>query len=365
MQVCTGFVNTYTMITEASGAMNIYDISRRAGVSIATVSRVLNNSPHVSQATRDRVMKVIEDSGYVPNAFARGLGLNSMQTIGLVCPNASDPYLAQALAFLERAFRSQGYDCLLTCTGKGTSARREGVEKLITRHVDGMVLMGSSFIESTEKGNDYIRQAARQTPIVLLNGAFPCERVYGVLCDDRRATREAAEFLMDTGCGRILYLYDSKNDSGRRKLAGLREALAARNAGEQEELQAFFDGDKQDIARVREYLLALDRAGTRFDAVLASEDSLAVGALKYARAAGRRVPEDVSIVGYNNSALCLYSEPELTSVDNKLRAICDRIVETMMGVLEGREMPQKTVFTAELVKRGSTRQAENEGQGGA
>ena len=103
--------------------MNIYDISKRAGVSIATVSRVLNNSPHVSQATRDRVMKVIEDSGYVPNAFARGLGLNSMQTIGLLCPNASDPYLAQALAFLERALRSKGYDCLLTCTGKGPAAR--------------------------------------------------------------------------------------------------------------------------------------------------------------------------------------------------------------------------------------------------
>ena len=335
--------------------MNIYDISKRAGVSIATVSRVLNNSPHVSQTTRDRVMKVIEDSGYVPNAFARGLGLNSMQTIGLLCPNASDPYLAQALAFLEQAFRNKGYDCLLTCTGKGTSARREGVEKLITRHVDGMVLMGSSFIESTGKGNDYIRQAAKQTPIVLLNGAFPCERVYGVLCDDRRATREAAEFLMDTGCGRILYLYDSQNESGRRKLAGYREALEGRGVAVAEELLVYFDGDKQDIARVRERLLALEAAGVEFDAVLASEDSLAVGALKYARAAGRRVPEDVSIVGYNNSALCLYSEPELTSVDNKLRAICDRIVETMMGVLEGREMPQKTVFTAELVKRGSTR----------
>ena len=97
--------------------MNIYDISRRAGVSIATVSRVLNNSPHVSENTRKKVMAVIEGCGYVPNAFARGLGLNSMQTIGLLCPDASDPYLAQALAFLERAFRSQGYDCLLTCTG--------------------------------------------------------------------------------------------------------------------------------------------------------------------------------------------------------------------------------------------------------
>ena len=335
--------------------MNIYDISKRAGVSIATVSRVLNNSPHVSQTTRDRVMKVIEDSGYVPNAFARGLGLNSIQTIGLLCPNASDPYLAQALAFLERAFRSQGYDCLLTCTGKGPAARREGVEKLITRHVDGMVLMGSSFIESTGKGNDYIRQAAKQTPIVLLNGALPCERVYGVVCDDRRATREAAEFLMDTGCRRILYLYDSKNESGRRKLAGYREALEGRGVTAAEELLVCFDGDKQDIPRIRERLLALEATGVRFDAVLASEDSLAVGALTDARAAGLRVPEDVSIVGYNNSALCLYSEPELTSVDNKLRAICDQIVETMMGVLEGREMPQKTVFTAELIKRGSTR----------
>ena len=134
-----------------------------------------------------------------------------------------------------------------------------------------------------------------------------------------------------------------------------REALEGRGVAVAEELLVYFDGDKQDIARVKERLLALEAAGVEFDAVLASEDSLAVGALKYARAAGRRVPEDVSIVGYNNSALCLYSEPELTSVDNKLRAICDRIVETMMGVLEGREMPQKTVFTAELVKRGSTR----------
>lgn len=335
--------------------MNIYDISRRAGVSIATVSRVLNNSPHVSESTRKKVMAVIEGCGYVPNAFARGLGLNSMQTIGLLCPNASDPYLAQALANLERSFRAHGYDCLLSCTGMELSARMQGVELLKTRHVDGMVLMGSSFIESTGKGNDYIRQAAKQTPIVLLNGAFPCERVYGVLCDDRRATREAAEFLMDTGCGRILYLYDSQNESGRRKLAGYREALEGRGVAVAEELLVYFDGDKQDIARVRERLLALEAAGVEFDAVLASEDSLAVGALKYARAAGRRVPEDVSIVGYNNSALCLYSEPELTSVDNKLRAICDRIVETMMGVLEGREMPQKTVFTAELVKRGSTR----------
>ena len=106
--------------------VNIYDISRHAGVSIATVSRVLNNSPHVSEETRRKVMKVIDGCGYVPNAFARGLGLNTMKTIGLLCPDAADPYLARALACLEHAFRQKHYDCLLSCTNRsrGTPAGR-------------------------------------------------------------------------------------------------------------------------------------------------------------------------------------------------------------------------------------------------
>ena len=162
--------------------MNIYDISRRAGVSIATVSRVLNNSPHVSDNTRKKVMAVIEGTGYVPNAFARGLGLNTMKTIGLLCPDASDPYLSQALNNLERSFRQKGYDCLLSCTDKELHARQKGVDLLKSRHVDGIVLMGSSFIEESMEDNDYIRDAAKSTPVVLLNGSLPCENVYGVLC---------------------------------------------------------------------------------------------------------------------------------------------------------------------------------------
>lgn len=335
--------------------MNIYDISKRAGVSIATVSRVLNNSPHVSPATREKVMAVIDDSGYVPNAFARGLGLNTMKTIGLLCPDASDPYLAQALAFLENAFRSRNYDCLLSCTGKSLDARAAGVDLLKSRHVDGMVLMGSSFIENTEKDNDYIRQAAKSVPIVLLNGSYPCDQVYCVLCDDQRATMEAAQHLLSTGCRRILYLYHSSNYSGKKKLAGYRAALESYGLEVDDELLCYFSEDKMSVQQVRDHLLKLDKQGLRFDAVLASEDSLGIGAMKYARAAGRSIPDDLSVVGYNNSTYCLFSEPELTSVDNKLKAICDHIVETMMGVLDGKEMPQKTVFTAELVLRDSTR----------
>lgn len=337
--------------------MNIYDISKRAGVSIATVSRVLNENPHVSPATRQKVLAVINDSGYVPNAFARGLGLNTMQTIGLLCPDASDAYLAQALAHLESAFRSRNYDCLLSCTGKSLDARSAGVEQMKSRHVDGMVLMGSSFIEDDSADNEYIRQAAKNVPVILLNGSFPCERVYCVLCDDQRATREAAQHLLDTGCKRILYLYHSRNYSGRKKLAGYRAAFSERGLPVDEDLLCYFDQNKMSVQDVRDRLLALQDSGLQFDAVLASEDSLAIGALKYARAAGRSVPQQLSIVGYNNSTYCHFCEPEMTSVDNKLKAICDHIAETMMGVLDGREMPQKTVFTGELVLRQSTRSA--------
>ncbi len=334
--------------------VNIYDISRRAGVSIATVSRVLNNSPHVSDVTRKKVLAVIEGCGYVPNAFARGLGLNTMQTIGLLCPDASDPYLSQALANLERSFRAHGYDCILSCTGKELSARVQGVELLRTRHVDGMVLMGSSFIEENDQDNDCIREAARAVPIILLNGSFLCENVYCVLCDDQQAACEATRYLIDSGRRRILYLYHSRNYSGRKKLAGYCEGLVSRGIPQDERLISFYGEDKTSIHRVRDHLLALDAAGVRFDAVLTSEDGLAMGAMKYAKERNLRVPEELSIIGYNNSAYCLCSEPEMTSVDNKLAVICDHIVATMMGVLDGREMPQKTVFTGELVLRGTT-----------
>lgn len=335
--------------------MNIYDISERAGVSIATVSRVLNNNPHVSQATREKVLAVISDCGYVPNAFARGLGLNTMKTVGLLCPDAADPYLAQALACLEADFRSHGYDCLLACTGKDRDARMAGVAQLSTRHVDGMVLMGSSFIENNDRYNDYIRQAGKKVPVMLLNGAFTAENVSCVLCDDERATREAAEYLLDTGCRRILYLYHSRNDSGRRKLSGYMAALENRGVAADERLLCLFEEDKLSVQHVRDHLAALAREGLAFDAVLASEDSLGVGAVKYAKMSGLRVPDDLSVIGYNNSAFCLCCEPELSSVDNKLKAICAHIVTAMVGVLEGHEAPQRTVFTADLVLRGSTR----------
>jgi LacI family transcriptional regulator/LacI family asc operon transcriptional repressor len=334
--------------------MNIYDISKKAGVSIATVSRVLNGSSRVSPKTRERVLAVMDQLGYVPNAFARGLGLKSMKTVGLLCPNASDAYLAQALSYLERAFRGHGYDCLLSCTGRELEAREKGVEMLLGKHVDGMVLMGSTFVEEQDAGNEYLRGAAARVPLVLLNASFPCENVYCVLCDDYRATMEATQTLLDSGRRDILYLYHSRNYSGQKKLAGYKAGLASRGVPVRGELIRFFAEDKMSVPDVRDFILAVDREGVSFDAVLTSEDVLSVGAAKYARVANRSVPESLSIIGYNNSSFCLCCEPELTSVDNKLESLCNQCVNTLLAVLAGEDAPQKSVFSAELVKRGST-----------
>ncbi len=337
--------------------MNIYDISRKAGVSIATVSRVLNHSSHVSEETRNRVMSVIRENSYVPNAFARGLGLNTMNTIGLLCPDASDPYQAQALSYLENYFREKGYDCLLLCTGRDKTARVLGVENLKNRHVDGMVLMGSSFVNREEKENAYIREAAESMPVALLNGEYDAPGVYCAVCDDYSAAKEATESLIRTGRRRILHLYHAMNASGRRKLEGYSDALREADIPFDERLVWEVGKDARSIPRVMEMLDRLAGEGIRFDAVFCSEDILAVGAIKYARERGIRIPEELAVIGYNNSLLCQCSEPEMSSVDNQLEPICRHIAATMTAVIEGGKAETKKVFPGRLIPRASSQDA--------
>ncbi|HPS81425.1 MAG TPA: substrate-binding domain-containing protein, partial [Candidatus Limiplasma sp.] len=219
---------------------------------------------------------------------------------------------------------------------------------------DGIVLLGSTFVEETEEGNEYLRSAAKRLPLVLLNASYPCDNIFCVLCDDYRATMEATQYLIDRGRRNILYLYHSRNYSGQKKLAGYRAGLESRGMPARDELIHFFTEDKMSVPDVRDYILSIAERGLQFDAVLTSEDVLSVGAAKYARVVRRNVPQSLSIIGYNNSSFCLCCEPELTSVDNKLEALCTQCVNTLLTVLSGQDAPQKTVYTAELVCRGST-----------
>lgn len=334
--------------------MTIYDISEKAGVSIATVSRVLNGSRNVSDKTRERVLAVMEHYGYTPNAFARGLGLNTMKTMGIMCADSSDPYLAKAVYHIEQKLRSSGYDSLLCCTGYEPASKAASMNLLLTKKVDGVILAGSNFVHENQAENKYIAEAAARIPVMLLNADLEIPNVYSVLSDDFASMYEATREMLCSGIKDILFFYNTGSYSGKRKMAGY---LAAVEKDENcRAMTWLYQGSNEDVPAMVKDLKKLRRKGTVFHGVMAADDVLAAAAVKYAREMNYRIPEDFSVVGYNNSTLTVCCEPELTSIDNKLEILCQHLVTTLLGVLEGREMPPKTVFSGELIRRGTTRQ---------
>ena len=331
--------------------MNIYDVSEHAGVSIATVSRVLNGNPNVSEKTREKVLKVMDELGYTPNVFARGLGLNTMRTIGIMCSDSSDPYLAGAIYYLERGLRSHGYDAILCCTGYDLDAKQKYFDLLRSKRVDAIILAGSKFVEMRAKDNAYIIEAASALPIMLVNGFLEGENIYSTVCDDHAAVYSAVSQLLSSGRRRILYVYTSYSYSGVNKLEGYKDALKAKGITPSDEL---IRQCPKDIEAARELLLSLHREGLEFDAVITSDDSLAVGAVKYAHIADISIPRDLSIIGYNNSLLARCTDPEITSIDSKVEALCTTTINTLMGVFSGVNVPSRTTIASDLIKRKTT-----------
>lgn len=330
--------------------MNIYDISKQSGVSIATVSRVLNNSKNVSEKTRQKVLAVMEEADYQPNAFARGLMLNTMQTIGLLCADSSDPYLGRAITFLEQGLRGHSYDSLLCCTGYGWAQKEKCTDMLLSRHVDALIFIGSNFIEKNDDSNAYLYRAAAQVPIIIVNGYLKGKNIYSVLCDDVEACYSVTMRFFKSGARRPLFLTRSFSFSGNRKQEGFEKAFR--------EMGRTFDKGQilQNNGSLRDMtaMLAAHYQKAPFDAVLTTDDEMAVAALKFARQAGLAVPEDFMVVGYNNSLLSICCEPELSSIDNRLEYLCSASVNLLMNLMDGKQAPEKTEISADLILRETT-----------
>ena len=334
--------------------MTIYDISEKAGVSIATVSRVLNGSKNVSEKTRSKVLDTIRQCGYTPNAFARGLGLNTMNTVGIMCADSSDPYLAKAVYHIERKLRANGYDSLLCCTGYELEDKISSMNLLLTKKVDGIILAGSNFIYEKDAENKYIADAASRIPVMLLNAALDVPNVYSIVSDDFTSMYDATLQMAQAGIKDILYFYNSSSYSGKKKLEGYKTAMQESGLWLPDLVQ-FFTGSHEDIHAMQKHLNALEERGIRFHGVIASDDILALAAVKYAKEMHYRIPEDFSVLGYNNSMVADCCDPELTSIDNKLETLCQHLITILLGVLAGNEMPKKTVFSGEIIKRSTTR----------
>ncbi len=334
--------------------MTIYDISEKAGVSIATVSRVLNGSSSVSEKTRQKVLDVMEACDYTPNAFARGLGLNTMNTIGLLCTNCSDLYLSKAVYYIEQGLRANHYDALLYCTGQDKESKENALKFLLSKKVDGIILIGSDFISEKAEDNSYIQEAAKELPIMLFDAVLDAPNVYSIASDDFQSTYEATLALLSAGVKDILFFYQAASYSDSRKLAGHKEAMSKMGLPISPSLALAFSGSLENINAMVDTLQNASKSGTTFHSIIASNDTLALAALKYAKQENLKVPEQFSIIGYNNSMLTSCCDPELTSIDNKIETLCGELITLLMEVLAGNPVPQKTMLSGELVKRGTT-----------
>lgn len=331
--------------------MNIYDVSNKAGVSIATVSRVMNGNPNVSEATKQKVLAVMDELGYTPNVFARGLGLNTMKTIGIMCTDSSDMYLANAVYYTEHELRNHGYDSILCCTGNNLENKKKSLNLLLSKRVDAIIMVGSKFLESKTKDNAFIFTAAQQVPIMLINGYLEGKNIYCTTCDDFRAVYHVTESLLTSGRRELLYLYTSNSYSGTQKREGFLAALKKYAIKPNPE---YIQMCSKGIYESKDIVAALYQKGAHFDGVVTSDDFLAVGTLKYALEHGISVPQELSIVGYNNSVLATCAEPELTSIDTKVEALCVNTVNSLMRVFEGNDVPGCTTLSANIVYRKTT-----------
>ncbi|MDO4490744.1 MAG: LacI family DNA-binding transcriptional regulator [Lachnospiraceae bacterium] len=332
--------------------MNIYDIAKLSGVSIATVSRVVNGSPKVSQKTKEKVLAVMQETEYTPNVFARGLGLDSMKTVGILCPNVADNYMATAVSYLEESLHQHGYNCILGCSGYDQKEREEYVKLILSKRVDTLMLVGSSFAGNSrsELDTEYIREAAATTPVFMLNGRVEGNNIYCACADDFHATYEVTKKLLSRNKQKILFLYNSDSFSARQKMAGYEAALSEAGYPIKGELKF---KTKNNIEYTRDLLL--EYKNLEFDSVVATDDAMAVGVLKYAKIKGISVPDELSVIGYNNSMLSVSCEPELTSIDSKLDILCKKTIHNMIQLLEkGEQIDQNITVSCDIVKRCST-----------
>ncbi|WP_368220759.1 LacI family DNA-binding transcriptional regulator, partial [Anaerotruncus rubiinfantis] len=316
---------------------SIYDVSKKSGVSTATVSRVLNNSPRVSQKTREKVLQVMREMDYVPNAYAQGLINNKTKTIGILYPDVADTYMARTVFFVEKALKENRYFSLLSCTGYTLEEKKIRLKMMLGQKVDGVILLGSSYTEVASEYNQYIVDCAKKIPVICINGNIEGPNIYNVLCDDLDATYRATRGLLGTGeKGRIVYLYSRDTYSNKLKIQGFLKAMLESNIPVWANSIQMCDDD---------VIGTLDRIFQEpnvepVSAIMTSGDTIAIRVLKYVEKRKISVPEQLQLVGYSNVEWGQYTTPALTSVDARIEQISCTAVRTLLDVLQGKEAPQ-------------------------
>lgn len=329
--------------------IRIADVARIAGVSTATVSRVLADPNKVRQKTRDLVLEAVRRSGYTPNSVARNLRKRRTMTALVVVPNLANPVFAQILRGIDDELTQSGYGLVIGNLDNCAEREARYAELALSRQVDGVILMNGRIPDS---GKRTMREAG--IPIVAMCAAIDDPAIPNVVVQDREASRAAVEHLVALGHRRLGYIGGPRgNVIAAERLRGFREGLS--EAGLSEGGFVHWEGRfvfSAGAAAAEAFLTLKDRP----TAIYASCDESAIGFIKAVRAAGLRVPEDVSVIGFDGIEFADYVEPTLTTFRQPLHDLGRRGAGVLLKMIHHTMSPEdwNVRLPLTLLERGTT-----------
>lgn len=326
-------------------------LARQLGVSVATISRVLNDRPGVSEEIRAQVLDLLAQSGYTPNGTARSLVTSRTQMVAFVVHEAShashdDPFYPFIVAGTEAHLSTRQYHMLLTSVDQHTMEQPQGLAVISERRVDGLILAGPDIAPSF-----IIQLHALGLPLVLVDNCLQNQELNCVLNDDFGGEYAATRHLIEKGRRRIIFLAGPEAwPSSRERGRGYAQAMT--EAG----LTPHILSSSSTTIQSGEQLMqqALER-WSELDAVCAANDAMAIGALRVLAQQGRKVPETVAVMGFDDIAWAAMTEPPLSTVQVHKRRLGMLAAQRLLDVIEDPESPPvKTLVSTQLVLRRSS-----------
>lgn len=327
----------------------IYDVARLAGVSSATVSRVLNHHATVKPATRERVMRAIRELDYQVNLLASALNTGQTRTIGLILPDIANPFFAEIARGVEESAAENGFNIVMCNTHEQVEREASYVQVLRQKHVDGIIFT-SAYLDD----RNIVALHNSGFPLVLVSREVEELAVDSIRTDDFAGGYQATRHLIALGHTRIALLAGplrTKPSLDRKK--GYEAALERADLPLDPALTFSGEFNLESGVAMAEQLLG---AGTPFTAIVAGNDLIAAGAIKVLRRRGIKVPEDVSVIGYDGTALAEMMEPELTTVAQQMHEMGRQATDLLLSRIQGIRTngPVQVVLPPRLVVGGST-----------
>lgn len=338
-----------SIMEKGTYSMTIYDIAELAGVSATTVSRVINDKAGVKEATRQKIKALLKEHNYTPDENARGLVNKNTKLIGIMLADIRSAHHTDLTYVVEKYLRRKGYCGIILNAGSRAEEMEEAVCLLEKRRVDGVLIVGSVF--QNDKVRDAISEHFSNIPVVFANGGFDLPNVYCVLVDECAGVEQCVDLLVRKQKEKIAFLGDLGTPSSQEKLKGFRHAMARH--GNAEESLVILGGEASKESGYQLTRTLLERY-PYIQGVIYSEDLIAAGGMRAFWDAGVKIPEEMAVIGIDNTIYGELSCPQFTSLDNKMTEMASEAARILVDAVEGRENPRKIMLFSDIIEREST-----------